>query len=95
MRMQQTPKYKSYLEGIGFVDIVERKFAWPIGQWAKGVDMKTLGAWAKEDFLVGLQGWSMAVLTRGMGMSSENVELLLADVRKEINSGKLHVYMPM
>jgi len=37
------PKYKSYLEELGFVDVVERRFNCPIGPWAKGKKNKTLG----------------------------------------------------
>jgi hypothetical protein len=57
--------------------------------------MKAVGEWCKADILAGMQGWNIMVLTRGMGMTSEGVEVLLADVRDEINSKKLHVYMPM
>ena len=57
--------------------------------------MKTVGEWCKEDFLAGMQGWTMMVLTRGMGMTSQEVEDLLAEVKNEINSKKLHIYMPM
>lgn len=89
------PHYKSYLEKIGFVDIVEKQLAFPIGTWAKGMHMKRVGEWCKADFLAGIQGWSMMVLTRGMGMTSQVVEDLLAEVRNEINSEKLHIYMPM
>jgi len=91
----KVPKYKSYFEQVGFVDIVEKQFAWPIGSWAKDPRMKKLGAWVKEDVLSGLHGWSAAVLTRGLGMSSQEVEALLTEVRSDINSNLMHVYIPM
>jgi trans-aconitate methyltransferase len=87
--------YKSYFEEVGFVDIVEKQFTWPIGSWAKGPRMKPIGAWVKEDVLTGLHGWSTAVLTRGLGMSSEEVEMLLTEVSNDINSNWLHAYIPM
>jgi hypothetical protein len=77
------------------VDVVEKQFAWPIGTWARGADMKVIGVWAKENLLSGLQAGSMAILTRGLGMTSDEVELLLMDVRREFESGRLHVYVPM
>jgi len=43
---------------------------WPIGAWAKGEKMKRLRAWCKEDMMMGLQGLSMAVFSRGLGMSA-------------------------
>ena len=87
--------YATYMRECGFVDVNEKQLAWPIGSWPRGQKMKTLGALSKQDVLAGLQGWSMAVLTRGLGMSSSEVELLLLEVRNDINSGKLHLYIPM
>jgi hypothetical protein len=91
----KVPNYKSYFEQVGFVDVVEKQLAWPIGMWARDSRMKTLGAWTKEDVLSGLHGWSAAVLTRGLGMSSQEVEILLMEVRNDINSNWLHAYIPM
>lgn len=83
--------YKQYLEDAGFVDVVERKYEWPVGTWAKGKRAKTLGLWYREDLLSGLQGFTMAVLTRALGMSKEEVEVLLVGVREDIKSNKIHV----
>jgi hypothetical protein len=91
----RVPQYKQYLQEIGFVDVVEKQLAWPIGTWARTRWMKMLGAWCKENVLSGLQGWTMAVLTRGLGMTSAEVELLLMEVRNDINSSALHAYVPM
>ena len=87
--------YSSYMRECGFVDIQEKLFAWPVGSWAKNEKMKTLGAWCKENVLEGMHGWSAAVLTRGLGMSAEEVELMLMEARNSINSRQLHVYVPM
>jgi hypothetical protein len=91
----RTSKYKSYMEEAGYVDIVETKFAWPVGPWAKDPKLKTLGLWAREDFLSALQGASMAVMTRGLGMSTQEVEVLLAGVRQEVTEKKVHCYAPI
>lgn len=88
-------KYKEIFEEIGFVDVVEKRTEFPIGTWAAGKKMKILGAWMREDFLCGLEAMSMAVMTRGMGMTAEEVALDLANVRKEIKSNKLHAYIPL
>lgn len=37
----------------------------------------------------------MAILTRGLGMKKEDVDVLLAQVKGDIDSGKLHAYVPM
>ncbi|RDW88482.1 hypothetical protein BP6252_00514 [Coleophoma cylindrospora] len=95
LNFDQAPLYKSYMEEIGFVDVVQKKYAWPIGPWAKGAEMKKIGIWTREDVLQGMQGWTMAALTRGLGMAKPEVENLLVAVKKEILSGMIHTYMPM
>lgn len=91
----QVSRYKEFLEKAGFEDVVETQFAWPLGTWARGERMKMLGAWAREDLLGAIQGISMAVMTRGLGMSSEEVEVFLVDVRKDLMNKKIHAYCPM
>jgi hypothetical protein len=43
----------------------------------------------------GLSGLSMALFTRALGWKPEEVELFLADVKKEINDTKIHAWAPM
>jgi hypothetical protein len=93
--LTQASRYGSFMREIGFVDIVEKHLAWPIGPWPKDKKMKRLGAWCKEDISTGLQALSMATLSRGLGMSAEEIEVFLVDVRKDINSRKMHCYIPM
>ena len=57
--------------------------------------MEMLGAWTKKDVLSGLHRWSAAVLTRGLPMSPQEVEILLVEVKIDINSNWLHAYLPM
>jgi len=45
--------------------------------------------------LDGLEGYSMALLTRGLGMSNEEVQVFLADVRKDMKNPRIHAYWPM
>ncbi len=88
-------RYKELLEEIGFVDVVEKRTQFPIGTWAVGEKMKTLGAWMRMDMLAGLQAMSMAIMTRGLGMTPEEVEENLTNVKIEVESNKLHAYFPV
>lgn len=88
-------RYKELLEELGFVDVVETRTQFPIGTWAVEKKMKTLGAWMKMDMLAGLQGMSMAIMTRGLGMTPEEVAVHLENVKTEIESNKLHAYFPV
>ena len=37
--------YKQHLEQAGFQDVVEKRYEWPVGTWARGRRMKMLGVW--------------------------------------------------
>lgn len=87
--------YKKYLEEAGFEDVVEKRYEWPVGTWARGKRAKTLGLWYREDLLSGLQGFTIAVFTRALGMDVADVELLLVKVREEIKSNRIHIYIPV
>jgi SAM-dependent methyltransferase len=91
----RVPLYKTYLEEIGFVDVVERRFDLPFGPWAKGENNKNLGLWGRANMLQALGALSMAVLTRGLVMTAAEIELLLVNVRKDLKKSKgesLHLY---
>jgi hypothetical protein len=88
-------EYKNYLIEAGFEDVVEKKFEWPVGTWARGKRMKMLGLWCREDLLSALEGISLAVLTRGLGMTKEEVDVLLVGVRDDIKSNRVHAYIPV
>ena len=85
--------YKRWMEEIGFVDVEERRFPWAVSPWPKGKKEKTVAMWMQQDLLDGLQGLSMGLLTRGLGWSSEKVELLLVDVRKDVKNRRIHAYL--
>lgn len=56
--------------------------------------------WMYENSLAGLSGLSLAAFTRpkeenGFGWSREEVEVLLATVRKELRNTGIHSYTPM
>jgi len=48
-----------------------------------------------ENFSGGVQGLSMAIFTRGLGWSAEEVEAFLVDVRKDMKDTKIHGYYSM
>jgi len=62
------------------------------GNSAEGTE---LGMWMHENFSTGLAGLSMAVFTRGLGWSNEELEVFLAEVRKSMKDTNVHGYYPM
>jgi hypothetical protein len=66
-----TPNYKRWFEG---------------NEWAKGEKQKKLGRKMLTNSLKGLSAVSMMVFTKVFGMSVEEVDTMLADVRKDMNN---------
>jgi len=90
-----TLNYTQWFKDAGFEDVVERQFMWPQNTWPKGNKYKTMGLWMMSNALDGLNAISMAVLTRGLGMTPQEVEVELVDVRKDIKNKAIHAYFPI
>jgi hypothetical protein len=82
------------VEEFGFVDIEEKILPWPINTWPKDTYLKLLGLWFQFDLLEGPNS-ATALLTRGLGWSTEEVESLFVDVRKDIEDRRVHACVPM
>ena len=95
MSWKNSSNYVRYFEEAGFVDVVEKHFQWPINTWPKGQRMKTLGNYYQEDLHRGMEGMSLAVLTRGLGMTREEVVDLTAAAKKDLFNKGIHAYLPM
>ncbi|OAA59815.1 methyltransferase type 12 [Niveomyces insectorum RCEF 264] len=93
--MLVTPKLAGMMREVGFVDVVEERYALPGNPWPKGREAKTLGFWQMTNFLEGMQAITMTVLTKGLGMSTTEVELLLMEVRKDVKNTNIHFYIPV
>ncbi|TVY21046.1 putative methyltransferase [Lachnellula arida] len=90
-----TKDYARWMQEAGFEGVVERRFAWPSNTWPKGRKQKLLGLWSMTNFLEGLPAISMAIMTRAHGMTREEVEVGMVDVRKDIKSKAIHAYVPV
>jgi hypothetical protein len=85
-------RYKQYFEEVGFENVVERRFYWPVGFWAKGDYYKSLAAYMIEDIRKGIEPISKKLLPI-VGMSSEEIETLVAEVKKDLENPKAHAYL--
>ncbi|MBE3049735.1 hypothetical protein IMZ48_46015 [Candidatus Bathyarchaeota archaeon] len=93
--MNAAPTYKHLMRKVGFEYGVERQLKWPIGPWAKDKHFKDVGHWCREILDIGLEGLLMALLTRGLGWSKEEVLVLCTLVRNEMKDPRIHAYVPM
>lgn len=93
--LDQCAKYKEYLANAGFVDIVERKFKWPLGVWPRDKYYKDIGQLYFDNIEANLEGLSMALLHRALGWTAAEVQTLCAGAREELRLGFIHAYTPV
>ncbi|KAJ9142395.1 S-adenosyl-L-methionine-dependent methyltransferase [Pleurostoma richardsiae] len=85
-------KYKQYFEEVGFQNVVERRFYWPVGPWAKGDYYKSLATYFMEDIKRGMEPITMKLLPI-LGWSKEEMQVLLAKVRQDLTNPNIHAYL--
>ncbi|KAL4915705.1 S-adenosyl-L-methionine-dependent methyltransferase [Aspergillus aurantiobrunneus] len=85
-------QYKKLMSNTGFENVVEVKYKWPQNTWPKDKYLKTIGQWNMVNTLDGLHGFAARLFTQVLGMSTEELEVLLAACRKDIANPKIHAY---
>ena len=87
--------YEQWARDAGFVNVTRQDFKWPQNTWPKDPLLKELGRWHLINTLDGLHGFTVRLFTRVLGMSTEEVEVFLVRVRKDIMNRRIHSYWPM
>ena len=95
MGSEVADNYLTWMADTGFVDIQQKMFMWPSNGWPKDPQMKELGHWNQVNILQGLEGFCLALLTRGLGWEKEEVDVLVAKVSNDFRNRKIHAYFPM
>jgi trans-aconitate methyltransferase len=73
-------KMASLVKEAGFVDVVEKRFQWPIGSWSSDARLKEIGRWNLLNHEEDMEGWILALCTRVLGVSTVRSFLCTADV---------------
>ncbi|KAF2089279.1 S-adenosyl-L-methionine-dependent methyltransferase, partial [Saccharata proteae CBS 121410] len=76
----------------GFAEVTEHRYKMPVGPWSSDPKLKEVGRWHLLECFQGIEGWAMALLTRVMGWSLEEVHVFLARVRAGLKDRKVHAY---
>ncbi|KAL4864719.1 hypothetical protein BDV12DRAFT_7925 [Aspergillus spectabilis] len=84
--------YKQWMTDAGFKDVQEEIYKVPFSPWAKNAKLKDLGRYHQANMLEALEAYSLALMTRFLGWTVEDVLVLLAGVRKELQDRTLHIY---
>ncbi|KAK6528493.1 hypothetical protein TWF281_009734 [Arthrobotrys megalospora] len=87
-----SPNYKEYFRNAGFVDISQEVFKLPNSPWPKDPLLKEVGGYHMATFMEGLEGLSLFFFTTVHKMSVPEINILLANVRKEMKNKAIHTY---
>lgn len=68
-------KYKQYMLDAGFEDVQEANLAWASNTWPRGKHHKLIGQWNHQNYLDGIEGFTMRVLNKGLGITVDLDEL--------------------
>lgn len=91
-------EYAQAFRTVGLVNVTERIFVWPVSPWPQGIRneyARELGRWTRKTLLDGLEGLSMALMTRYGGMSKDEVVRLVENVKADLWNTRYHVYVQM
>ena len=84
------PKLKNWMEAAGFRNIGSTKVKLPVGPWPKDPHLKELGTYNLTQALMGLEAFTLRLFCNVLGWAEEEVTVLLAGVRKELENPKIH-----
>lgn len=87
------PELPSLLEGASFDDITKKDPVLPIGTWPKDPKLKEAGRCFRAQMAdSAVESYSLALFTRFGGWKPIEVQVLLAHLRTELKTNKMHVY---
>ncbi|KAM0331503.1 hypothetical protein ACHAQA_003180 [Verticillium albo-atrum] len=87
--------HEQRLIDAGFENVQKRVFKWPTNTWPRDKKHKEVGLWTLANIDNGLEGLSMALLTRGLNWTQEQVLVFLTQVRVDLRDRRIHGYWPM
>lgn len=90
--LDSAKNHKQWLTDAGFKNVRQEVFKVPNNPWAKDPKMKELGRFQQVNILEGVEAFTLALFTRVLGWSAEEVQIFMADVRKEATDRSVHAY---
>ncbi|EWC48813.1 hypothetical protein DRE_00118 [Drechslerella stenobrocha 248] len=86
------PQYVQMMEEVGFVDIQENISKLPNSPWPKDKHLRDIGGYQMVNFLEALEGLSLRLFTNSHHMPVEQIQILLAKVRRDLRNKSIHTY---
>lgn len=88
-------RMKDQMGSKGFINVRLQYHRLPVGSWPAEDRQKEAGALNLRALLDGISGLSLKVFLHGLNWQREEMEVLLMQVRQELTTCCLHLYIPM
>lgn len=87
--------YQEALMKAGYVDVQIVANPWPLNSWARDRRFKEIGHWVNQNMLQGAEALTLALFTRALGWTPQEVEIFLVDIRRDLCDPRIHAFIPM
>ncbi|KAL1980064.1 hypothetical protein VTN96DRAFT_4683 [Rasamsonia emersonii] len=84
--------WKEKMEKAGFKNVKWEEYKLPQSPWSQDEKLKTIGTFNQHNVFQGLGSYTYALFTRFLGWERNEVEVLLAGVRRELKDLSIHLY---
>ncbi|KAL3424472.1 methyltransferase domain-containing protein [Phlyctema vagabunda] len=84
------PKLKERVEAAGYENVTEIVVPVPVGIWPRDRKLKEIGAWNYTILNEGLEAICMRMWTAVLGMTADEVVVILAKMRSEMRDKRIH-----
>jgi hypothetical protein len=84
-----------WMTQAGFEDVVVNSYLIPTNAWPKDRKMKKMGTYMMMNMLEGIEAFTLRLWTQQLGWSTEQIQLFLAEVRKDIKNRNIHSTSPL
>lgn len=88
-------KFSQQLEAQGFVNVSRVDIQWPLRPWPKGKKNKVMGKLLYENTQQAIPAIAMALFTRQLGWTKEDVDKFCEECQKDVDDVGNHFYYPM
>ncbi|KAK2813779.1 hypothetical protein FQN50_000177 [Emmonsiellopsis sp. PD_5] len=90
--MNTVPTWAKRVEEAGFKNVTDEILKVPCGPWPKDKKLKEMGKFHQLQMYGAFTGYTIAPLSRVLGWSNEEIEVLIAGLRNQIQDKSIHVY---
>ena len=84
--------FTAMLDEAGFIEIEEHSFKVPLNSWPQDEKLKAIGKCQFTHYDEHLEGMSVGLFSRALGWQPDEIQVLLAHVRKELKNPAIRCY---